>query len=291
MRDRREAADVGRHARLELVFACRGGRTVLADGYAEPPFRVGRAFPEGDGLHMIMASSAPGIFGGDRFQQSIRIEAGARVRLTSQSALQAHGSRADHAEFLTTCHVADGASLHCHWDPLIPFAGARLCQRIEIHLRETARLYWGDAFMSGRAFADSGSLGLDTSPSRIGERWECASLAHELRVMRGGTLEFLERHRIVPQDGRVAHPWVGQDACYFGTTVVSGSVIDTAEVERLQARLAATAGLRGAVDAVDRALVVARLMSPTGPPFHAARARLCRALSDGTTGRPALPAT
>lgn len=36
---------------------------------------------------MIMASSAPGIFGGDRFQQRIRLEPGARVRLTSQSAL------------------------------------------------------------------------------------------------------------------------------------------------------------------------------------------------------------
>ena len=40
--DRRDAGEVGRHARLELVFAVRGGRTVLAHAYAEPPFRVGR---------------------------------------------------------------------------------------------------------------------------------------------------------------------------------------------------------------------------------------------------------
>src|SRR3981081_3974478 len=89
-RDQRTASAVGRHARLELTFAYRMGRTVLREAYAEPPFRVGRCFPEGRDLHMIVAASAPGVFGGDCLQQTIRVERGARVRLTSQSALQVH---------------------------------------------------------------------------------------------------------------------------------------------------------------------------------------------------------
>ena len=71
--DRRGIEDVGRHARLEIRFAWRGGRTVIAEAYAEPPFRVGRCFQEGSSLHMIMTSSAPGIFGGDCLQQTIRV--------------------------------------------------------------------------------------------------------------------------------------------------------------------------------------------------------------------------
>jgi len=48
----------------------------------EPPFRVGRCFPDGGALHMIMAASSPGIFGGDWLQQIIHVGPGARVRLT-----------------------------------------------------------------------------------------------------------------------------------------------------------------------------------------------------------------
>src|SRR5262249_3220755 len=53
-RDERLASVVGRHAQLELDFVYRNGRTMLAQAYAEPPFRVGRWFAEADGLHMIL---------------------------------------------------------------------------------------------------------------------------------------------------------------------------------------------------------------------------------------------
>ena len=49
-RDERSLSVVGRHARLELAFGYRNGRTVLAEAYAEPPFRVGRCFAEGEGV-------------------------------------------------------------------------------------------------------------------------------------------------------------------------------------------------------------------------------------------------
>jgi hypothetical protein len=74
--DERSLSAVGRHARLDLAFLYRNGRTVLAEAYAEPPFRVVRWFAEGDGLHMILASSAPGAFGHDRLQQIVRIGCG-----------------------------------------------------------------------------------------------------------------------------------------------------------------------------------------------------------------------
>ena len=149
--DDRAAADVGRKARLELVFSLRRGRTVLAHGYAEPPFRLGAVFPDADGARMILAWSAPGIFGGDRLEQHVRVERGASVSLASQSALQAHPSPSGAiARMRTTVEVEEGAALRCEWDPLIPFPAARVSQQYAVQVAPAAALYWSDAFMSGR---------------------------------------------------------------------------------------------------------------------------------------------
>jgi urease accessory protein len=266
--DRRTSVGIGRHARLELRFAWRRGRTVLAEAYAEPPLRVGRCFPEGDGLHMIMVSSAPGVFGGDCLEQVIRIDSGARVRLTSQSALQVHPapvargasaplSDSSVARLRSRYVVAEGAALRCQWDPLIPFAGSRLDQRCDLHIAVDSTLYWSEAFMAGR--------------EARGERWRFASLSHEFGVWRGDTLGYVERFRIEPADRPVASPWIAADCCYFGTTIASGEGLDPAAAERLHHELARADRVRTAVDAVDRDLLLVRLMASEGVPFHAAR--------------------
>lgn len=258
---------MGRHARLELVFACRAGRTVLADAYAEPPFRVGRSFPDGAGLHMILAASAPGIFGGDMFRQSIRLEPGARVRLTSQSALQVHpASDRSGAQLLSVYHVEDDAELQCQWDPVIPFAGARLQQRVEIRIAERGSVRWSDACMNGR--------------QARGECWMFAELAHELAIWRAGSLEYLERYRLAPEQGALSRAWVAGGASYFGTVVASGRAVDAGIARRLQAELAALGGVNAAADALDPRLLLVRLMADAGVPFHEARARCLALLND-----------
>jgi urease accessory protein UreH len=92
--DSRSLSDIGRVARLDLVFAFRRGRTVLAHAYAEPPFRVGRLLDAGSIAHLILVCSGPGIFTGDRLEQRVRVERGARVLLVSQAALQLHPAAA-----------------------------------------------------------------------------------------------------------------------------------------------------------------------------------------------------
>jgi urease accessory protein UreH len=268
--DRREPRRIGRDARLELVFALRAGRTVLTHSYAEPPFRAGRCFSEADGLHMILASSAPGIFGGDTMSQTIVVECGARVRLTSQSAAQVHPTAGGEGAHVRSIYrVADRARLHCHWDPLIPFGGAVLDQEIGIELSGAAELLWSDAFMTGRCGR--------------GERWEFASLAHELEVIRNGTIEYLERYRLVPGDRTGEQSWVTGDAEYFGTAIASGARIDPADAERLHRELAAVIGVHGAADRLDEALLVVRLMSASGSAFHEARSLIRRRMSDRAT--------
>jgi len=251
---------VGRHARLDLAFVYRNGRTVLAQAYAEPPFRVGRWFAEGDGLHMILTSSAPGVFGHDHFQQIVRLGRGARVRLTSQSALQVHPSPdGATAHLQSSYHVDDGAHLDCHWDPLIPFADARIDQRVDINIAGGGYLYWSDALMSGR--------------NARGERWKFASLAHEIAVSRDGALEYLERYRI-PCNAAVSRPWVAGDASYLGTTLVSGRPIEPGTAERLHLELGRLAGVRAAADRLDDSVLLVRLLGVSGAAFHEARRRI-----------------
>src|SRR5688572_3496761 len=122
--DSRSPSDIGRVARLDLVFACRRGRTLLAHAYAEPPFRVGRLLYAGPVAHMIVVCSGPGIFNGDRLEQRVRVEAGARVLLVSQAALQVHpASAAAPASIESRYEIDDDATIDCFWDPVIPFAG------------------------------------------------------------------------------------------------------------------------------------------------------------------------
>jgi urease accessory protein len=257
-RDKRPLSTVGRHARLDLTFVYRDGRTVLAAAYAEPPFRVGRWFAEGEGLYMILASSAPGAFGHDHLRQNVRVERGARVRLTSQSAMQIHPSPDGAAALLeSSYHVEDGAHLHCEWQPLIPFAEAQIDQRIDLNIEGGGSVYWSDALMSGR--------------QARGERWNFASLAHELSVSRDGSLEFLERYRIQPSELAVSRPWAAGDASYLGTILITGRPVEPGVAERLHVDLGRLAGVRAAADRLDDRVLLVRLLSTFGPDFHDAR--------------------
>jgi len=265
--DRRSAGQIGRQARLELVFAARDGRTLLAHAYAEPPYRVLPGFDHPLGLHVIIASSAPGIFGADSFEQSIIVEAGARVLLTSQSATQLHPHPGGRPATLRGRYVVRGGGLlRCDWDPLIPFAGAALQHQVTIDLEGNARLMWMDATMAGR-------IGR-------GERWLLSGLAHELRVVHDGTLEYLERYVIRPAadaagpsaggHGAVTAPWMAGDASYFGTAIAKGALA-AGVAERLHVELAGIDGIDAAANALNDSLIVVRLLSASGAAFHRAR--------------------
>ena len=261
--DRRSSAAVGRHARLELTFGAHRGRTVLTHAYAEPPYRIGRCFQEGSALHLIMASSAPGIFGGDRFEQVVRLCPGARVRLTSQSALQVHpSSEGATAELVADYDVDEDAVLSCHWDPLIPFSGARFDQHLTVRAAAGSSLYWSDAFTSGRAAR--------------GEQWRFDSLRHEFKVWRSGSLDYLERYRISPGDGRVTDGWAAGRNSWFGTTLVTDPTLEPGAALLAHDDVRGVDGCSAAVDTCDANLVVARLMAASSVPFREARDRLAR---------------
>jgi urease accessory protein len=255
--DDRAAAHVGRRARLELTFGCRGRQTVLKHSYAEPPFRVGPALPDGDGLHLILASSAPGIFGGDDLRQTIVVEPGARVRLTSQSAVQVHADRTGALAMLrSTYRVEGGARLACEWDPTIPFPGAALEQRIAIEVASDATLLWSDALMAGR--------------EARGERWQFSRLFHELRLTRDCRLAYLERYDLTRNRHQASRRWIAGNSCYFGTLLGVGPAMTRDLAARIHGELNAAAG-RWSADLIEHELLLCRLAADEGTTFHHAR--------------------
>ena len=238
---------------------------MIAHAYAEPPLRIGASFEIDDAAYLILVCSGAGIFGGDAIRQSIHVASGARVVLTSQAALQVHPSitsaaaRIDH-EYC----VDDDAELHCHWDPVIPFAGARLAQHYDIRVSSGARLYWSDALMSGRIAR--------------GESWQCRDLAHELGLRVNDRLMYRERYRVGAETDRVRRPWVAGGVDYLSTALVWHEEASREVAERLQEAVAACDRVRAGIDLVDDRLIVARLAASNGVPFSAAR-RLVRTLA------------
>ena len=285
---------MGRRARLELHFERRRERTVLARAYAEPPFRIGHAFDVDGAAYVILVCASPGIFAGDRFDTRVTVGPGARVLLASQSSLQVHpGDACEPASISSEFHVAGDGELHCLWDPIIPFAHARLTQRLDLDLAEDSRLYWSDALMSGR--------------SSRGESWEFAALDHELRVAIGGTLGYLERYRLAPTENATAstgstgstgptrpagsaHRWIAGAAHYIGTILTHHPDLTSTLAERLHTALAAEDGVQGAVDLVEPELMVGRVLGANGAAFLRARSALRAAVLDTIFGNPRLVA-
>jgi urease accessory protein UreH len=206
--------------------------------------------------------------------------------LTSQSALQIHPAPPgppvppacpaliDH-DYL----VEDEGELHCHWDPVIPFAGARLEQWFDLRIADSSRLYWSDALMAGRV-------------SR-GERWRFLSLVHQLRLRIGSRLAYLERYTLTPDwtspgrgrtsDRPIERPWMCGRAPYLATALVHHPRGTTEIADALQ-RVLAEPAVGAAVDLVAPRLLLARFLAENGASFSRARASYRSAVLDTIFG-------
>src|SRR5262245_18249422 len=276
-RDIRMAAAIGRAARLELVFECRRGRTILAYGYAEPPLRIARTFDSHGAAYTILVCAGPGVFGGDFLTQSIHVCRGARVVLTSQAALQVHPSAAssDTSAVLRHLYVVEsGAELHCHWDPVIPFTGACVDQRFDLRIADDSRLYWSDAVMAG-------GVGR-------GEVWQFRCFAHELVLRAGARTAYLERYAVAPRDRAVPRTWMAGRATHFATALVRHPAVAHGMVEDAHRRLAGITDIVAGLDLLESSLALARFITADGASFRRARTSYREWMLGAIFGRPEL---
>src|SRR6266566_3018075 len=128
-------AEVGRRARMDLIFAQQDAQAVLRHAYCEVPFKITRVLNwRRPVAHLILMHSTAGLFGGDELECSIRVERGARVLITQQSATKVHPSGGRAAIQRNHVVVEAGGELQLYLEPVIPFAGSILRQTTRIDL-------------------------------------------------------------------------------------------------------------------------------------------------------------
>jgi urease accessory protein len=205
----RELSEVGRAGSLELIFGVRAGKTIIRHAYSEIPHKITRLYyPENSSLpQLILMNATAGLFPGDRVETRVLVEKGARVLITSQASTKVHPGTGV-AEQTLQVSVEDGAELHFYTDPLIPFRGARLRQRLHLRVVGSAKLYFWNSFMAGVG---------------RGEAWEFEEIDSELHLCRDEKLVYLERYRLHPGSSVPNSPresWIMRDAVYVATGVL-----------------------------------------------------------------------
>jgi urease accessory protein len=98
------------------------------------------------------------VLAGDRLALDVEVEAGASAQITTTGAtrLYRHRAGSDDSEQRTTFRVGERGRLEYLPDPLIPYAGSRHAQRMDIWLAAGACLFWWEVLAPGRqAFGES----------------------------------------------------------------------------------------------------------------------------------------
>ena len=240
-------AEVGRRARMDLVFAKQGFRTVLSHAYCEVPFKITRVLNwRQPAAHLILMHSTAGVFGGDELEYSIRLRRGTSVVITQQSATRVHPSGGRPAIHRNHVIVEQGAELRLYLEPVIPFAESILRQSTRIDVEAGGQLAFWEGFMAGRVGR--------------GERWQFQELASEIHLFVDGRSIYLDRFRL---PSGFEQSVFAMDGCnYWGTGLYAGeNASDLAE--KLHEKMP-----EAGIDIPFPNLAVMRTVSTAGPDFR-----------------------
>ena len=240
--------EIGRRGRLDLAFSLQHGETVLRHSYCEVPFKITKVSNSRQAAaHLILMHCTAGLFGGDEIECSIRIESGARVLLTQQSATKVHPSGDRPAIQKTTIIVEPGAHLELYLEPVIPFADSIFRQTTSIEVAPGGQVVFWEAFMAGRV----GS----------GESWKFRELSSETRLRLNNHLSYLDRFRLLA-NSLAENTWAMGNHAYVGTGLCVG-----ASAKILAASLHNAIPTAG-IDSPEEHLAIARVTAARGPDFH-----------------------
>jgi urease accessory protein len=241
---------------MQLTFGLQNGATVLRDAYFEVPFKVTHVMNSRSPVaQMILMHCTAGLFGGDELECSIRVERGARIRITQQSATKIHPSKGCPAVQRIDAFVEAGAELQLYFEPVIPFADSRLQQKTHINVMPGGKLAFWEGFMTGRVGR--------------GESWRFREFASETRLTRERRLVYLDRFHLHTPTSR-SSTWAMGSNNYLGTGLYVGD--DAGEfASGLRQNLPETG-----IDSVEPDVVLVRVAAPDGPAFHRSRRLFCR---------------
>jgi urease accessory protein len=152
----------GKHGVLDMSFARRSDRTVLAHLYREAPLLAQQALYWDEhlpGLPCVYVITTSGcLLQGDRLDVSITVGADAMAHVTTQSATKIHQMDANFAAASQRLTLAEKAYLELLPAPVIPHRHARFVTHTSAVVAQSATLLTAELLQPGRKHHDAGEL-------------------------------------------------------------------------------------------------------------------------------------
>lgn len=140
----------GWHAKLDLDFAARDGRTVLAARRHVGPLAVQRPFyPEGTVCHVYVLHPPGGVVGGDELANHFRLAAGTHTVVTTPAATKFYRSNGESARQTQELHLMDAVCEYLPQESIL-FAGSRVRLSTLVHLAGRSRFIGWEMTCFGR---------------------------------------------------------------------------------------------------------------------------------------------
>jgi urease accessory protein len=152
----------GKHGVLDMAFARRGDRSVLAHLYRQAPLLVQQALYWDEhlpGLPCVYIISTSGcVLQGDRLDTSVTVGPGAMAHVTTQSATKIHQMDANFAAATQQLTLAEDAYLELLPGPVIPHRHSRFVTSTRATVADTATLLTAELLQPGRKHHGAGEL-------------------------------------------------------------------------------------------------------------------------------------
>jgi urease accessory protein len=144
----------GKVGLLDLAVAPHGGVTRVERQYQQMPLHVYRPIyldeRRPDMAFLFVQHFGDGFVQGDRYRIDIDCAAGSATHITTQAATNVFRARDNFATQLVNLRVGAGAVLEYLPDPIVPFRGSRLFQRICVTVDPEATVILGETLLPGR---------------------------------------------------------------------------------------------------------------------------------------------
>lgn len=190
--------------RIALTVAAGAGRSRPARVHESGSLRVRFPHRDGTALDAVIVNTGGGMTGGDRFDLTINVGAGADVSVTTAAAEKIYRSLGPDTVLDLNLTVASGGRLAWLPQETILFDRARLRRKIDVDLAPGAGLLLAEACIFGR--------------SAMGETILSGSFFDSWRVRVGGSLVFADAIRL---EGAIAQSLAAPAASAGGAAVAS----------------------------------------------------------------------
>jgi len=168
---------------LSISAVFQNGKTVMSDCFFTSPFKVAKPFYRDNGYTEIMVMCAsPGILAGDCYDVRIDLADNTKTIISEQSYRKLYNTGDGFSRQNTQIRVGENAALCYVPYPIIPFAGSRFQSRMDINLRPSSKLIFGEIFTCGR--------------DGMGERFAFSEFLSRTAISVDGKPVFLDSSRL-----------------------------------------------------------------------------------------------